>query len=134
MKIDRNQLRHMVDNSDFMLKVALKNLITEQHPHVISGLPDDIFNDMIENSLAAAKTYGFKDSPDLSAFVMWCFEFGPEFHKHSAIQAILADSRLEPRQKISTILQNIPEKVWRECEAAIHRMTWFPELRNERAD
>jgi hypothetical protein len=129
MHFRREQLHQMVGSSEPMLTLAIRNQVQQEHASVVDGLPLDLLDEMIDGSLRAAREYGLKAPPHLATFVLWCFEFGPEFHRHPAIRAILAAPDIPPEEKIATVLQRTPEEVWRACEGAIHRMTWFPELR-----
>lgn len=129
MHIRREQFQHMVAGSEAMLRLAIRNQVREEHAQVVAGLPDDLLDEMIANALQAARGFGLRAPADLATFTLWCFEFGPEFHRHPAIRAVLTDAALAPEQKLSAVLQGVPEQAWRDCEAALHRMTWFPELR-----
>lgn len=131
MRIRREQLQRIVADSREMLRLAIRWLVGQEHPSVVAGVPDDLLDEMIGNALAAANGYGLQAPQDLAAFVLWCFEFGPEFHRHPAIQAVLADPGVAPGDKVEAVIERVPEEAWRACEAAIHRMTWFPELRTD---
>ena len=128
MQFRREQLRQMVGSSEPMLRLAIRNQVQQDHASVVAGLPLDLLDEMIDGALRAARSYGLQAPSELATFTLWCFEFGPEFHRHPAIRAILVDAGIPHEDKIAAVLHRTPEEAWRACEAAIHRMTWFPEL------
>lgn len=129
MQFRREQFQQLVGGSEPMLRVAIRNQVQQEHAPVVQGLPPDLLDEMIDGALRAARGYGLQAPPDLATFVLWCFEFGPEFHRHPTIRAVFTDGEIPGEQKIATVLQRTPEEAWRACEAALHHMTWFPELR-----
>lgn len=134
MQIRRELLQQLLAGSDSMLLTATRQLVVAEHGYIVNGLPADLLDEMIRNALATARSLGLQSPPDCAAFVLWSFEFGPEFHRHPAVQALLGDATLAPEQKMSELATRVPEQVLRSCEAALPRMTWFPELRTLRSE
>lgn len=126
----QNQLRQLAGGSEAMLRTALGNLVRREHAYVVEGLPGDLFDEIIANSLASARGYGLKAPADLATFLLLQFEIGPEFHRHPAIQEVLADPAIVPEGKLQTMYDRTPDAVWNDIASVLDRQTWFPELRD----
>lgn len=126
----QNQMRQMAGASESMLRAVLGNLARREHPYVLAGLPSDLFDEIIATSLHVARGYGLLAPTDLATFLLLQFEVGPEFHRHPAVQSVLADPTIAPERKVQAMYERTPDSVWSEIESVLNRQTWFPELRN----
>lgn len=134
MQINREQLRCMVAGSDSLLRLAIKNLVRKEHAYVVEGLPEDIFDEMIASGVQTGRGYGLTASEALATFVLLMLEFGPEFHRHPSIRAMLTDPALAPEERLEAVIERTPSDTWEQIQSAIHRQTWFPELREPDGD
>lgn len=128
-KFTPEQLRKIGGGSDAMLRASLANIVRSEFAYVVNDLPRDLFDEMIEVGIKTARNYGLAKPTDLAGFVMLQFEFGPEFHRHPAVLAILTDPVIDADARLAVVVERTPESVWREIESVLHKQTWFPELR-----
>lgn len=134
MDIDREHLQKMVAGSDYLLQLAIKNLVRKEHAYVVEGLPEDLLDEMIQSGVNTGRSYGLTAAQALAAFVLLMFEFGPEFHRHPSIQAMLSDSALTPEARLEAVMERTPSETWEQIQSALHRQTWFPDLREPDGD
>jgi hypothetical protein len=119
----------MVEADSEMLRYVIAKRVREHYPKVVEGLPQDLYDEMIEYGIRSARGYGLTFADDIAGFVLVMFEVGPEFHQHPRIQHVLRDSTIAPEDKLAAMFDRIPDEVWEEVASEIHRQTWFPELR-----
>jgi hypothetical protein len=124
----------MVAGSEHLLLLAIGNRVRAEHPYVVEGLPDDILKEMVERGVKTARSYGLSASEALATFVLLMFEFGPEFHRHPEVQAMLTDPAMAPEARLEAVIERTPSETWEHIQSAIHRQTWFPELREPDGD
>jgi len=124
----------MVAGSESLLRLAIKNLVRKEHAYVVEGLPEDILDEMIESGVQTGRGYGLTASEALATFVLLMFEFGPEFHRHPAIRAMLTDPALAPEERLEAVIERTPSDTWEQIQSVLHRQTWFPELREPDGD
>lgn len=128
MQIKRLQMHQMVVNSDKMLTVAIKTLVSQEHPYVIEGLPEDILDEMVGNGVKTARGYGISGPDESATFVLLMFEFGPEFHLNPVIQKTLRDASIPSDLRLSAVIERTPSETWEQIQSTLHEQTWFPEL------
>lgn len=134
MQTNREQMRQMVAGSEHLLLLAIGNRVRTENPYLVEGLPDDILNEMVESGVKTARKYGLTASEALATFVLLMFEFGPEFHRHPVVQAMLAEPTMTPEARLEAVIEHTPSETWEQIQSAIHRQTWFPELREPDGD
>ncbi|MDC0713981.1 hypothetical protein POL68_36285 [Stigmatella sp. ncwal1] len=125
LKISREQMQAMVQNSEAMFLTALERLVRSEHAAVVADLPAELLQKMLRQACVVAKHYGMADPPDIAGFVMLMFEFGPQFHEHPAIHAVLTETTRPAHQRLQAVARNTAEPVWRAVEATLHKQRWF---------
>lgn len=120
------QMQGMLASSEPMLLLALERLVRAHHQAVVQGLPGDLLRRMLVLACDTARQYGLTEPPQVGAFALLMFEFGPQFHRHPAVRDLLDDRALAPGQRLAAVCSRIPEAVWREIEAGLPGQTWFP--------
>ena len=128
-KFSKSQLQKIAGSSDPMLRVSISNIVKVEHAYVVKDLPPELLATMIDTGMKSARGYGLSKPTDVAGFVMLQFEFGPEFHRHPAINALLTDPTIAVDSRLTAVVERTPESVWREVEAVLHKQVWFPELR-----
>lgn len=129
MQIRANQLLETLSGSDELLRNGIGRVVRAEHGYVVDGLPQDLFDQMIDSGIVVARRHGLTRATDLGTFVLLMFEFGPEFHRHPEIQRTLSATNGTPAARLAQVVDSTPSEVWRQLTAVLHRQTWFPELR-----
>lgn len=70
------------------------------------------FREMVVHGIEVARRFGFRTERDLASFVLHMVRINPEFHRQTAIRAILDDTALEPAVRREKLLTDVSNDDW----------------------
>jgi hypothetical protein len=80
---------------------------------------------MADAAVVKANAYQITSQPDVCAFAMLMWLYGPTFDEHPAVHSILISG--QPSDvRIERLFETVPEEVWDEINASRDEERWFP--------
>ena len=114
------------DKAKFIISIC-ENLL-ENVPELVERLPEDGLQDMVENGINKARSYGLESDEDIAAFVTLMFEIAPNFDFQSDIRKVLTDASIAPEDKFDQLFAQVSEAAWSEAELNYDSDHWLPSV------
>jgi hypothetical protein len=95
----------------------LEARVMREHATRAARLGPTLWRAVVRNMVSAARAYGCESGWSVMAYVDIACALGPAFHRHPAVQAVLADGAYGVEERIGRLPFAVPGRAWREAAA-----------------
>lgn len=134
MVIRQQQLDNFILSDENKFVRSLMQHIREENPERVPGYPDNLLEEMVRVGIKRAKSHGFKQAENLSAFVVVMFEVAPNFDEQTEIKKFLNDRRTPVEQRLDRTIERASSEAWEEAADIYDAEAWFPKQDNNTSD
>ncbi|MDQ3132147.1 MAG: hypothetical protein M3Q99_15475 [Acidobacteriota bacterium] len=91
---------------------------------IVSDIPVETLHRLVSGGVAQAREYGITWETNLTSFVVMMFIASPNFHLHSAVNAILQDEDVKSEDRVDRLVENITEAEWQDAKESYDPQAW----------
>jgi len=129
-----NQMKAFQTQADETFIQSISDFLREEHAQAvvqipigsfnISQIPEDLFFEMIRNSLERARNYELDMESSLVSFVTLMFVVAPNFDWHIPFKIALENNEIEPNLRIDRLITCSTERDWEVAVANYEISEW----------
>ena len=122
--INANQFDALERTLKEALVDRLVDEVRQHHADAYGDLPDHALRMLVESGLERASAFGFQQQPSLATFVHLMFGVAPNFYRHPAVRAALADPALPLEERLTALPDRVAPNVWDEIVHNFDTTAW----------